>query len=128
LFYCISLLLVPGSLLHAHVDVHDPGHAHSHEDVQVHGGHDHQFAGFHVDTDKHQDSTHDDHVVKLDSSPEHGASTLLWAWVALPIVFLVLFICLPLIGFASRRQRREPRIPKQFPPWPPPLRGPPISI
>ena len=114
-------------MLHAHVDLENADHAHHHEQVRVHGGHDHQLGSIDVQSE-HHGSGHGDYVVELNSTPEHTASTLAWAWIALPAVFIILFVCLSLVGFSSRRQRREARGPQQFPPWPPPLRGPPVSI
>jgi hypothetical protein len=110
-------MLMPSSMLHAHVTAEQHDHSH------VHGGHSHGIDKAHVDVHENES-----HVVELNTAPEHGSNTLLWSWLALPLVFTFIGLCTACLGFVSREKRREIRVPKQFPPWPPPLRGPPLSI
>ena len=117
LVYCVSCMLMPGSMLHAHVTPDEHDHSH------VHGGHTHELAM--PDGNIHE---HETHVVELNTAPDHGSNTMWWSWLALPLVLLFIGLCSTCIAFVSRERRREVRAPKQFPPWPPPLRGPPLSI
>jgi hypothetical protein len=121
ILYCISLVLLPAGLLHAHVG--SGSHAHAHAHVQVHGGHDHKLPR--ADGEEHE---HGGHVVEFNAAAEYVASKVFWIWIALPTVSLLLCLRVPRFVLSPRHQRREARKPQQFPPWPPPLRGPPISI
>lgn len=117
LVYCISFMLMPANMLHAHVTADQHDHSH------VHGGHSHELAN--ADGDIHE---HEGHVVELKTAPDHTSNTLWWSWLALPLVLVFVGLCCARLSFISRERRRNVRVPKQFPPWPPPLRGPPLSI
>lgn len=117
LVYCLSFVLTPVGMLHAHVAADQ--HAHSH----VHGGPNHELAG--ADGDTHE---HEGHVVELKTAPDHSPSTPWWSWLAMPLVLVMIGLCSACLSLVSRERRRDVRVPKQFPPWPPPLRGPPLSI
>lgn len=117
LVYCLSFMLMPASMLHAHVTTDQHDHPH------VHGGHSHGITLAHADV--HEDESH---VVELNTAPDHGSNTLWWSWLALPLVLLFVGLCSVCVGFVLREGRCEVCVPKQFPPWPPPLRGPPLSI
>ena len=117
LAYCLSLMLMPASMLHAHVTADQHDHPH------VHDGHSHDFAM--PDTDVHE---HQGHVVEINTSPDHGSNTVWWSWLPLPLALVFIGLCTACVGFIWRERRRAVRVPQQFPPWPPPLRGPPLSI
>lgn len=117
LVYCISFMPMPASMLHAHVV------ADQHDHSYVHGGHTHQLDA--ADSEVHG---HEGHIVELNTAPDHGSNTLWWSWLTLPLILVFIGLCSACVGFVSRERRREVRAPKQFPPWPPPLRGPPLCI
>lgn len=120
----ISFMLAPFSHMHAHLDQ-------QHDSALVHDGHSHDF-------DAHEAADHDEdhvidhsHVVDLDGDRAgQVASMLAWAqW--LPLLCMA-GLLLPLapssIVLLPRRRRDRLLFGSQHPPWPPPLRGPPLSI
>lgn len=122
----VSFLLAPFSHVHAHL-------GHDDDSALVHGGHSHDFDA-HDSADHHADDSldhHAEHVIDLDSERAgQVASGLTWSpW--LPLLYMVglFFSMAPSWAvLLPRPPRSRPVLKSQHPPWPPPLRGPPISI
>lgn len=112
----VSLVLMPLSTLHAHLD--DDHHA-----TEVHGGHQHDF-------DPGAAEVESDVVMDLQiTASDRGTRAIEWTqWLPLLAVTAVLLSASLLL--ASRVRPRAPDIPpllrRSF--WQPPLRGPPLSI
>lgn len=110
---CFSVVTAPLNRLHAHVDA-------EHEHTHVHGGHVHDGADHHGVVDEGQ-------VIYLDAKDlQQAAKNLAWAtWLPLCVVSLILLL-VP-VARLPWSPRRQVRVASQYPPWPPPLRGPPLS-
>ena len=118
-FLCAAVTTTPFTHLHAHV-------GHDQQATEVHGGHQHEFD---LGTSDHGD--HDqDHVVYLSAgaSPLSSSDVPLVPWLPLLYVVAVLLMVEPLRRQLPSPRYRAARLPSQYPPWPPPLRGPPVSI
>ena len=122
----VSFLLAPFSHVHAHLGQLD-------DSALVHGGHSHDFDA-HESADHHADDWQDhdvEHVIDLDSERAGQiANGLTWSqWLPLLCMVGLLFSMAPSRAFLlPRPPRSRPVLSSQHPPWPPPLRGPPISI
>lgn len=117
-FLYVVTMVMPSTHLHAHL---------GHDQRVIHDGHEH-----HVD---HLAGNSDDAqtpVVYLSEgiSQLDGSGDLpMVPWLPLLYVAAVLLMVVPrLRRLPGPRCRREIRVPSQYPPRPPPLRGPPLSI
>lgn len=122
----VSFLLVPFSHVHAHLD-------HLDDSALVHGGHSHDFddydsAHHHADDSLKHDA---ERVIDLDGDrPGQAANALSWSkWLPLLCTVGLFFsVALTRVFLLPRPPRNRPVLSSQHPPWPPPLRGPPLSI
>jgi hypothetical protein len=117
-FLCVATMVTPFTHWHAHVD-HDQ-HA-----TEVHDGHQHDFE------DAADDSADGaGHVVYLSNgiSQLTGGDVPLLPWLVLLCMVAVLLRLEPLIRRIAGPVCRDILVPSQHPPWPPPPRGPPLSI
>jgi hypothetical protein len=115
LLLCATVLTVPFARQHAHL-----GHAEA--TTQVHGGHSHEL--------DHADH-HESPVVYLtESDSQHNGSAYLdpAQWLLLFCVVAVLLAHSVVLRRIDWQFAKNLRLPSQYPPWPPPLRGPPLSL
>ena len=119
LVLCAATMLAPFARAHAHLG-HDVGA------TELHAGHQHDFDH---DGMGHVDDDHGEVVYLSGGVPQQdGGNLSSIPWLPLLYVVAVLRLADPLLRRIYIPLRREARLPSQHPPWPPPLRGPPLSI
>jgi len=118
-------MMAPFAQSHAHL-------GHGEEATEIHGGHMHDFdhdGGAHHDELDHEGEDHSSVVYLSSGAPQQdGGGLMSTLWLPLLYVVTVLILIDPLLRRVWRPLRRAVRLPSQYPPWPPPLRGPPVSI
>lgn len=129
LFLILCLLLNASSPLvqfgqaHAHL-----GHADG--QALVHDGHSHDF-DVHRSLGDHADA-HTENVVDLSAGQQTGQTANLPTWTQWLPLLCAVGLLVSLVStrglLLPRAPRSQPPLPSQHPPWPPPLRGPPLSI
>jgi hypothetical protein len=117
-FLCAAMMAAPFTHLHAHV-------GHDQLATEIHSDHEHHFD--HVPSGSVEDHGQ---VVYLSNgvSQLDAGDTSMVPWLPLLYVVAVLLMVEPLLRRVPGPRHRVVRAPSQYPPWPPPLRGPPASI
>jgi hypothetical protein len=115
LLLCATVFTVPFARQHAHL-----GHAEA--TTQIHGGHSHELDP----TDHHQSPV----VYLAESDSQHSGSAYLDPAQRLLLLCVVAVLLTRTAAFRHIHWRyaKNLRLPSQYPPWPPPLRGPPLSV